>query len=628
MNSSSEIPPWLSTKLQEHSAALALSLQAEVSRQVKEYQQEFILAVADALKEPSKLDAPPIPVPEDCPPAPLVADTKAIRESAQSLVNDGKLSNSNSNPNGNNVKSKISLKIPGGRKEPKKSFTTKMQKLRESKQPPQLKGLQKIVTNQKFELISGAIIVLNTLTMALMIQYQGLQSGYELSFPTFEAPASETWPGAEDVFEALEGIFTVLFLLELVIRIAAWKLKSFRMGWMWFDTIIVTMGTLDYMGLGEIGLDPSMMRLLRLARLIRMLKLLQALSAFESLFVLIRSIRAGLGALVWSFFLLLIMQGTMALLICQLLANYYSDDYVDSNKRREVFGFFGTFSNAMLSMFEISLANWVPICRLLFRDVHEWYGVLFVLYRCMLCFAVVKVITAVFISETNKAAAGDMDAVMMKKQKEREQNSAEFREMFQDLDTEGRGLIYFEQFEKLIQDEIMQAWFRTLEFDPADLELLFRVYDNGEGYIKIDEFIDGIVRMSGPPRSMDVIALLRLARMNQGKINTILDRTNKIPPPAVSPDAPNMTSLKTLLEISKGVDTKLDSVIQSAQSDPARGRQDNTAALLEISKKLDSKLDSVLQTLSSPPSLTMIEKSIGQNSKGPTELPLCFKGTR
>eukprot|EP00747_Dinoflagellata_sp_TGD_P035045 gnl/TRDRNA2_/TRDRNA2_137616_c0_seq2.p1 gnl/TRDRNA2_/TRDRNA2_137616_c0~~gnl/TRDRNA2_/TRDRNA2_137616_c0_seq2.p1 ORF type:complete len:307 (+),score=56.49 gnl/TRDRNA2_/TRDRNA2_137616_c0_seq2:135-1055(+) len=278
-------------------------------------------------------------------------------------------------------------------------------------------------------------------------------------------------------------------------------------------------------GIGSIGLNPGLMRLLRLARLIRMLKLLQVLSAFETLFVLIRSIKASFGALIWSFVLLLCMQLTVGLLLCQLLSEEIKEGgSMEEDKRREIFGYFGTFTNSLLSMFQVSLATWVPICRLLYVDVSEFYGLFIVVYRCMLCFAVVKTITAVFISETQKAAAGDMEILAIKKQKEREKNSVVFKDIFKEFDSsgDGQGTVKWDDFQQLIHDEVIRPLLQKCELDPSDLEQLFQIFDSGNGTIEVDEFIDGMGRMKGSARSMDVVALLKMTQRNQAKIDKIM----------------------------------------------------------------------------------------------------------
>ena len=49
--------------------------------------------------------------------------------------------------------------------------------------------------------------------------HQKLGSGYSLSMQNYDAPASETWPGAEETLHALDITFNSLFLVELLLRL-------------------------------------------------------------------------------------------------------------------------------------------------------------------------------------------------------------------------------------------------------------------------------------------------------------------------------------------------------------------------------------------------------------------------
>merc|ERR1712217_384741 len=88
--------------------------------------------------------------------------------------------------------------------------------------------------------------------------------------------------------------------------------------------------------------------------------------------------------------------------------------------RREVFGYYGTFWRSMVTMFEITFANWAPPCRLLLDNVSEAFGFFFLIYRCMIGFAVLSVIQAVFIQQTMQAAQADDDVIIRAKELEKQ----------------------------------------------------------------------------------------------------------------------------------------------------------------------------------------------------------------
>merc|ERR1712216_308647 len=130
-----------------------------------------------------------------------------------------------------------------------------------------------------------------------------------------------------------------------------------------------------------------------------------------------------------------------------------------------LFAYFGSFSKTLLTMFEVTFGNWVVSTRLLFENVHEGYGAFFVLYRCMVCFAVVKVIAAVFITETGRIVSQDDDFVMLQKRRAAQVYEQKLGEMFSSLDVTHDGFLSWAEFQGLLQDDLMRDWAQSLDID-------------------------------------------------------------------------------------------------------------------------------------------------------------------
>merc|ERR1719172_428822 len=126
----------------------------------------------------------------------------------------------------------------------------------------------------------------------------------------------------------------------------------------------------------------------------------------------------------------------LALLLTQILFEYLNDESISLDDRRAVFEYFGTFSRAMLSMFEITLANWPPVCRLLSENVSEYFMFFAVCHKLTIGLAVVGVINGVFMQETFKIASSGDGNIM--REKERQMNLQVLP-----LDHEGRCVLHF-----------------------------------------------------------------------------------------------------------------------------------------------------------------------------------------
>jgi len=246
-----------------------------------------------------------------------------------------------------------------------------------------------------------------------------------------------------------------------------------------------------------------------------MLKLLRQAKIVQTLFLLIRSIEESVGVLLWSFSIIWFFQVLMAILISQILQPVMMDDSKDKAVRTQLFIYFGTPNRAILTMFEVTLANWVPTCRLLHEEVSHVFGAVYILYRCCFMFAIIKIITAVFVAETTRCVASDDALALQKKQKQGQIYLGKLADMFRHLDNNGDGFVSWTEFEPLITNPVLKTWLATLDIETHDLHALFQIYDRGDGLFDINCFIDGMSHIKGPAKSIDVLKLL--ANMSQLK---------------------------------------------------------------------------------------------------------------
>lgn len=66
----------------------------------------------------------------------------------------------------------------------------------------------------------------------------------------------------------------------------------------------------------------------------------------------------------------------------------------------------------------IMFANWAPACRVLVENVSEWFSVFFLVYRCVVGFAVLNVVSAVFVQQALKTASSDEELAFRQKQRD------------------------------------------------------------------------------------------------------------------------------------------------------------------------------------------------------------------
>jgi len=242
------------------------------------------------------------------------------------------------------------------------------------------------------------------------------------------------------------------------------------------------------------------------------------MKTFDSLLLLVKSLTASFTALLWSFLLLVVVQVAVGIALAQTLRGFINGKG-DLEKQREVFEYFGTFTRSMVTMFESTVGNWIPPCRCLMENVSEAYGFFYIVYRCLFCFALVNVIRAVFITETSRVAQNDDQVAMLKKERMQQEYGEKLRDLFFELDDSGDGLITWQEFSQLLEDDVMKKYVSTLYLDVSDLAELFKLLDDGDGAISADEFCLGVARVKGPARSVDVVSVHNMLKKLEHKIS-------------------------------------------------------------------------------------------------------------
>jgi len=204
------------------------------------------------------------------------------------------------------------------------------------------------------------------------------------------------------------------------------------------------------------------------------------------------------------------------------LLDFYYDQEATVEVKRQVFQHFGTYDRTIFTMFELTLASWVPVCRLLMDKVSVSAGCAVLVFKVVVGFALMRVIVGVFLLETFKTAASDDELMIAQTKRSQLQHALKMKRFLMEADKDSDGLIEKNEFKAYLRTEGVRPWLTAQGIDEEDDELLFSLLDtDGNGKLTPTEVSRGISRLKGPARSMDVVSLMHMVSLLQEKCAVI-----------------------------------------------------------------------------------------------------------
>lgn len=360
----------------------------------------------------------------------------------------------------------------------------------------------------------GIVVLVNLTFMMVMTQWMGSKANESLGLPSENLPFSET------TFEVAEYVFFAFYLLDVVFRIYVlgkeWVVDP-RQGIMYlnlFDACLVCLNVFELFlfPLLVAGIiqdqQSNSLRVVKLMRIVRTLRIVKALAVFRQLRLLVGTCVASIGALFWSMVLLLVLKLGFALIICQALQSFILDTNADLDARLEMNTLYGSFLKALYTMFEVTHSgSWPAVVRPVIEKVSPWYATFFLTYLTLVVFAVIRVVTALFIKETLASAANDADMVMEDARRAAVETNAKLEELFLAADENCDGMLSPQEFLAAMELQSVRSFLQSMDVSIRDIGPLFDILDDGDGMITVSEFCKGLQQLKGQARAIDMVVL-------------------------------------------------------------------------------------------------------------------------
>jgi len=380
------------------------------------------------------------------------------------------------------------------------------------KEPPRTGSLHDIVTGGWFNLISTLAIILNAATIAYYADYDMKQvltygSGY-----------------TQSNFRWYVGLFFVsVYLVEVTLKICVHRIYFFvgrDMGWNIFDFALIMLGLLDAIMEKLPNVWPisgaNFMRLLRLLKVVRILRTIRVLKFFRELRVMLLALLQSTMSLFWCMVMIMFIMYMFGLVFIQGANNWIldheavsPDPYFQSLVKEK----FNSLGQTMLTLYQSVTGgqDWAPIYRMA-EQLGFAYSSLFLFFTIFFMFAVVNIVTAIYVDNVQKNSQPDQQEILDDWRRTQKLQRQTITRLVNELDTDKSGSISEMEFSMISDNEQMIALLETLGINVNDAELLFHLMTHharsaGHEEVDRDAFLHGLLKIKGRASAVDLHVL-------------------------------------------------------------------------------------------------------------------------
>lgn len=366
-------------------------------------------------------------------------------------------------------------------------------------------GLGNVVRSRMFEVVVGALVVSNCVTM-----------GVEAEMLLGKAV------GVKAFVEVSDHVFTILFLVELAARVIVFGWQSFlpMAGgnlWNFLDVFLVLVTGVFMVWVLPLfgGTGGGAMRVcgvLRAFRLFRLVRLVRKLKPFREVWMLIRGLKKSLRILFWAIVLVFFITYIFAVFGVVLISSHIKAEYENLSSRidarTEELEDLLEVTNGVLPLMHtlvqvLTLDSWNSIARPMMRYL-PWSFCYFYLYISCAVIVMMNLVTAVIVE--NALANSQLDAAeqVAEREFERQKELEYLRQVYEQMDLDGDGQLTRAEFDAAFEDQELCNKLSLLGIEQKDCRDVFKLLDTGDGLLSRNEFFEGIARMDGPGQAKDL----------------------------------------------------------------------------------------------------------------------------
>lgn len=363
-----------------------------------------------------------------------------------------------------------------------------------------------IVTSDYFDYAMCVFLLLNAISIGVQVNYMARHN-------------ADTVP---DTLRWVEAYFTALFSFELVIRLFAHGRDFFSIdGWKWniFDMVVVTFALIDEMAkiifvddeVQEVFTKMPPVRILKLGRALRIFRMVRLIPELKSMVYLIV---ASMGSFCWTAVFLVIMMYCCGIFFTDLATDIKRNN---SEIASDIELYWGDIQTSMLSLYMAISGgdDWQNFVNVFRSDsLYLVSTLVFAVYIAFATLVMLNLVTGVFVEGAQRIEKENKLNELIK-------ISAKH---FSKADEDCNGEITWVEFEQQLENSKMDEYCKAMGIKVPDAIQLFHILDeDNSGTISIPEFVQGLLRLRGHAKAMDVADMAYTLKVQGGEWREAFD---------------------------------------------------------------------------------------------------------
>jgi len=335
----------------------------------------------------------------------------------------------------------------------------------------------------------------------------------------------------------VDAAFALVFLLEIVLRMAYRGIHAFFLKDMWWgilDLTIVVLGLFDALieplvrSGGLITRASGHSSFFQTVRLVRLLRMLRFVKLFPKLMSFVQGLVEMFSTMIWIFTFLTLVMVCLAIIMTRELGRQDPDEVSPATLIEEeqemaahVAQYFQDVPTTLFTLFRVSTQDdWMTIAGPLVEGNPAW-SIFFIGFIVFVSWTMISVLTAVA-SESMVAATVDRKEQELREADEKAKAFIEFlRDAFKKADADGNGLLDKEEFETMMKKEFVAHQMRSMGFTMSEDEML-KSWDmldiERKGELTIDSFVSGLSYLQEKLTTRHVMSISYLLKRVQRRL--------------------------------------------------------------------------------------------------------------